>query len=127
MFTYHPLPHQLILSKCPCPKCSIDCLCFFLDLTENTKQPDPNAIFVVSASDETQLCVMLVHWLRKKGFDATCVETGNMEQGSSPFQYVERWCKNASMVIVVCSPKFKEVVSDEINTTHLNCESDLLS
>ena len=78
-------------------------------------------MFVVSASDEVRLCVNLVHWLRKKGFDASCVEVGQLECVSHPFQYVNSLLQKAGNIIVVCSPKYKEVVSDE-NSSALNSE-----
>ena len=56
--------------------------------------------------------VKTVQWLRKKGFDARCIETGKLEYASNPYQYVNELIQQALRIIIVCSPRYKEVVSN---------------
>ena len=74
-----------------------------------------NVVFVACASDEIQLCKWLVQWLRKKGFDAQCIDTAKLEYTSHPYQYISNLLMKASNVIIICSPRYKDVVSDYEN------------
>ena len=76
-----------------------------------------NVVFVACASDEMLLCKWLVKWLRKKGFDAQCIDTEKLEYASHPYQYISSLLMKASNVIIICSPRYKDVVSD--------CENDI--
>jgi len=80
-----------------------------------SKVESSNVVFVACASDEIQLCKWLVQWLRKKGFDAQCIDTAKLEYTSHPYQYISNLLMKASNVIIICSPRYKDVVSDYEN------------
>jgi len=79
---------------------------------DNNKKESSDVIFVACASDEIQLCIRLVQWLRNKGFDAQCIDTEKLECTQHPHQYVTNLVLKARSVIIICSPRYRDVVSD---------------